>query len=105
MSQISSVGNCPVGLSAVSRLSVPRVVGLMMGVWFLASAFAQNVAGVIAALMSVQSEGGASADAGQALATYVGTFNQIAWGAIGIGALVLLAAPLLRRLMHADRLA
>ena len=95
----------PVGLSAVSRLSVPRVVGLMMGVWFLASAFAQNVAGVIAALMSVQGDGAASADAGQALATYVGTFNQIAWGAIGIGALVLLAAPLLRRLMHADRLA
>ena len=94
----------PVGLSAVSRLSVPRAVGLMMGVWFLASAFAQNVAGIIAALMSVQGEGGATADAGQALATYVSTFNQIAWGAIAIGALVLLVSPLLRQLMHAEAL-
>src|SRR4030095_11094162 len=31
----------PVGLSMVTKLSVPRVVGLMMGVWFLSSAFSQ----------------------------------------------------------------
>ena len=74
----------------------------MMGVWFLASAFAQNVAGIIASLMSVQQEGSAPADAGLALATYVATFNQIAWGAIVIGVVVLLVSPLLRRLMHAE---
>ena len=94
----------PVGLSAVSRLSVPRVVGLMMGMWFLASAFAQNMAGIIAALMSVQKEGGVTQSAAQALVTYVGTFNQIGWGAIAIGVLVLLVSPLLRRLMHEEAL-
>jgi len=38
----------PVGLSMVTKLSVMRVVGFMMGVWFLASAYANFVAGRIA---------------------------------------------------------
>ncbi len=44
----------PVGLSMVTKLSVPRVVGLMMGVWFLSSAFSHYVGGLIAAGASVE---------------------------------------------------
>jgi proton-dependent oligopeptide transporter, POT family len=35
----------PVGLSMVTKLSPPRIVGLMMGVWFLATALGNYVAG------------------------------------------------------------
>jgi proton-dependent oligopeptide transporter, POT family len=37
----------PIGLSAVSRLSPPRFASLMMGVWYLASAAANKMAGVL----------------------------------------------------------
>jgi POT family proton-dependent oligopeptide transporter len=38
----------PVGMSAVTKLSPPRIVGLMMGVWFLALAFGSKLAGWVA---------------------------------------------------------
>jgi POT family proton-dependent oligopeptide transporter len=44
----------PVGLSMITKLSVARVVGLMMGVWFLASALAHSLAGQIAKLTSAK---------------------------------------------------
>src|SRR3546814_14853838 len=34
----------PVGLSAVTQLSVARVTSLMMGTWFLATAFSETLA-------------------------------------------------------------
>jgi len=37
----------PIGLSAVSKLSPPRFASLMMGVWYLASAAANKLAGVL----------------------------------------------------------
>ena len=40
----------PVGLSAVTRLAVPRVVGVMMGAWFLATAYSEFVAAQLAKL-------------------------------------------------------
>jgi len=35
----------PVGLSMVTKLSPPRIVGFMMGVWFFATAMGNYVAG------------------------------------------------------------
>ena len=84
----------------VTRLSVPRVVGLMMGVWFLSSAFSQYVAGLIAAGASVVQAPGRAIEATQSLPIYVATFASIAEVAIAVGAVVLLAAPLVRRFMH-----
>ena len=46
----------PVGLSMVSRLSVTRIAGLMMGIWFLSSSLAGYVSGLIAGLMAVPNE-------------------------------------------------
>lgn len=42
----------PVGLSMVTKLSPKRVVAMVMGAWFLSSAFAHNVGGAIASLTS-----------------------------------------------------
>ena len=41
----------PVGLSLVTKLSPARVVGLMMGVWFLATALGNYVAGWVAGFL------------------------------------------------------
>ena len=41
----------PVGLSLTTKLSPPRVVGLMMGVWFLATALGNYVAGWVAGFL------------------------------------------------------
>ena len=38
----------PVGMSAVTKLAPPRIVGLMMGVWFLSISFGNKLAGWIA---------------------------------------------------------
>ena len=45
----------PVGLSMVTKLSPPRVVGLMMGVWFFATAMGNYVAGWVAGLVGSRS--------------------------------------------------
>ena len=53
----------PIGLSKVTELSPARLVSFMMGVWFLSSAFAHYIAGVIAKLTTGE---GHSDDAGVA---------------------------------------
>jgi len=45
----------PVGLSMVTKLSPPRVVGLMMGFWFFATAMGNYVAGWVAGLVGHRS--------------------------------------------------
>lgn len=37
----------PVGLSAMTKLAPPRMVGLMLGVWFLGAAFGNKLAGIL----------------------------------------------------------
>jgi proton-dependent oligopeptide transporter, POT family len=43
----------PVGLSLVTKLSPKRVVGLMMGVWFLAASFGNKLAGWAASFFDI----------------------------------------------------
>jgi POT family proton-dependent oligopeptide transporter len=90
----------PVGLSMVTRLSVPRVVGLMMGVWFLSSSVSHYIAGLIAAMASV--DGGSQAAAADSLQIYSATFLQVAEIAVLVGVGVLALTPLLKRRMHVD---
>jgi POT family proton-dependent oligopeptide transporter len=45
----------PVGLSMVTKLSPPRIVGLMMGIWFFATAMGNYVAGWVAGLVGHRS--------------------------------------------------
>jgi POT family proton-dependent oligopeptide transporter len=93
----------PVGLSMVTKLSVPRVVGQMMGVWFLSSAFSHYVAGIIAAGASVSETPGEHVSPTVSLPIYGDTFAMLAWLAVVVGVAVLLLAPLLRRWMHDAR--
>jgi POT family proton-dependent oligopeptide transporter len=43
----------PVGLSIVTKLSPKRIVGLMMGVWFLGTSFGSKLAGWVASFFDV----------------------------------------------------
>ena len=92
----------PVGLSMVTRFSVPSMVGLMMGVWFLASSLAHYVAGLIAAGASVESVPGEVIDKVASLAVYSNTFGYLAKVAVAVGVVVLVIAPLLNRYLHVD---
>ena len=88
----------PVGLSMVTKLSVARVAGLMMGVWFLSSSASHYVAGWIAAGASVDTSDGL--DRAVSLAIYADTFAYLALVAVAVGAVLLAAAPWLKRHMH-----
>ena len=90
----------PVGLSMITKLSLARIVGLMMGVWFLSIAVAQYVAGAIAQVASVDTVGGEVTNPKLSLDTYVHVFTTIGWVAVGIGALLLLLSRPIKRLMH-----
>jgi POT family proton-dependent oligopeptide transporter len=47
-SELGELSLSPVGLSAITKLSPARIVGLMMGVWFLSIAFGNKLAGSLA---------------------------------------------------------
>ena len=90
----------PVGLSMITKLSIARIVGMMMGVWFLSIAVAQYVAGLVAQVASVETVGGQVTNLKVSLDTYVGVFATIGEVSIGIGVLLLLLSWPLRYLMH-----
>jgi POT family proton-dependent oligopeptide transporter len=90
----------PVGLSMITKLSIARVVGLMMGVWFLSISVAQYVAGVVAQFASVETVGGQVTNLKVSLDTYTHTFTTIAWIAIGAGIVLFLLSWPLRKWMH-----
>jgi proton-dependent oligopeptide transporter, POT family len=90
----------PVGLSAVTKLSVPRVVGLMMGAWFLATAYSEYLAARIAKLASIETPAGGEIEVARALAGYTELFQSLFMVGVGAGLLLLLLSPLLRKSMH-----
>jgi POT family proton-dependent oligopeptide transporter len=90
----------PVGLSMVTKLSIARVVGLMMGVWFLSISVAQYFAGLVAQFMSVETVGGQVTNLKVSLDTYTSTFTTIAWIAIGAGVVLFLLSWPLKKWMH-----
>jgi POT family proton-dependent oligopeptide transporter len=88
---LQSVGELclsPVGLSTMTRLAPVRFVGLVMGIWFLADALGNKLAGIFAADFT-------SVDAAQLAHFFL---VQSLW--VGAATLALLAlAPWMRRLM------
>jgi len=90
----------PVGLSMITKLSIARIVGMMMGVWFLSIAVAQYVAGVVAQFASVETVGGQVTNLQVSLNTYVGVFEKIGMFAIGSGVVLFLLSWPLKKWMH-----
>jgi POT family proton-dependent oligopeptide transporter len=87
----------PVGLSAMNRLAPSYLASLIMGAWFYMTAVGNFVAGKIG-----EATGGHDGVmTKQALLDIYGLFG---WIAIGIGVVVLLLSPIVRRWMHLDTL-
>ena len=87
----------PVGLSMITKLSVERVVGLMMGVWFLSSSVAHIAAGLIAKATATDTVAGVVTDRAEALSTYGSIFGTIGWVGVGVGVFLLLISPILKK--------
>lgn len=87
----------PIGLSIMTKLSPKPLQGVMMGMWFLASAYGQYVAGILGAGMSVVSE---KATQTQKLLAYTEGYKQLAIYALVAGVVLLVISPLVRKLMH-----
>jgi proton-dependent oligopeptide transporter, POT family len=86
----------PIGLSIMTKLAPARLAGMMMGMWFLASAYGQYVAGIFGASIANESE---SATALEKLGSYTDGYKQFAVYAVIAGIALILVAPLVRKLM------
>jgi len=87
----------PVGLSMITKLSVDRVVGMMMGVWFLSSSVAHIAAGQIAKATATDTVAGIVTDPSLALQTYSSIFGTIGWVGVGVGVFLFLISPILKK--------
>lgn len=90
----------PVGLSAVTKLSPKKIVGFMMGVWFLATASSEFIASVLANIASVDTTNGTAPDLSLAKQSYLTLFEYLFYTGIGFGALLLVLSPIIKKLMH-----
>jgi proton-dependent oligopeptide transporter, POT family len=93
----------PIGLSAVTQLSVARVVGVMMGAFWLATAYSEVIAAQLAKLASVDIPEGATINFAEASGNYAQLFELSAFIGLGVGALYFVLTPLLRRGMNGLR--
>ena len=90
----------PVGLSAVTKLSIGNVVGVSMGTWFLATALSETVATRIGKMAAIDIPEGESMDVATAVATYTELFSFLMWFGIIAGVFMILISPILKRWMH-----
>lgn len=90
----------PVGLSAVTKLSVQSIVGVMMGTWFLATASSEYIAALLANIASVETIEGEVANSSIALANYKELFSLLLWMGLGFGILLAAISPILKKYMH-----
>jgi dipeptide/tripeptide permease len=93
----------PVGLSMVTKLSPKYLVSTVMGMWFLATAFAEFLAAILAQFTNVSGgEGGETAVPAplHTVHVYGDVFGKIAVAALISGGICLVLAPILRRWMH-----
>jgi len=90
----------PVGLSMITKLSIARVVGMMMGVWFLSISIGEYLAGAAAQAASVQTVGGQVTNPQMALESYAHTFMIGGEMTMVAGVILLAISPWLRKIMH-----
>ena len=91
----------PIGLSVITKLSPTGIVGFMMGVWFLASAYGQYLAGYIGSLMSIPDESaGTHINSLQTLNIYSDGYGKIAIISVICGITLLLLSIWIKKCME-----
>ena len=84
----------------MTKLSTPKLISTLMATWFLGSSGAQFLGGIIAQYTATETVAGQVTNPAKALATSIEVFNTIGWWAIGIGIVLGLASPLLKKLAY-----
>ena len=87
----------PIGMSIMTKLAPQRLQAIMMGMWFLASAYGQYFAGILGANISDAAE---NADNLTKLNTYADGYYQLAVYALIAGVVLIVISPFVKKLMQ-----
>lgn len=87
------------GLSMISKLVPQRLLGFLMGAWFLTTAIAAVLGGEVATFVAVP-EG--MTEASQTLTIYTDVFTRIGPVTMGVTLVMAIAAPGLQRLIDKE---
>jgi len=87
----------PIGLSMITKLSPAKIVSMMMGIWFFASAIGEFLAGKIGSLMSVPEN--VVDNPVLSLPYYADIISKIGIFSICIGVALICLVPLIRKWM------
>jgi len=90
----------PIGMSAMTKLSPLKLQAVMMGMWFLASAYGQYFAGLLGANIAEASQNASNMDK---LIVYADGYKQLAIYALIAGIVLILISPLVKKLMQGVR--
>ncbi|MCW5908202.1 MAG: peptide MFS transporter [Chitinophagales bacterium] len=92
----------PIGLSMVTKLSPAQMVGYMMGVWFLASAFGHDLGGWIGSQMAIpeKNANGVPFTIVESLPVYMKGCAAIAKISFLGGIVILASSPFIKKWMH-----
>ncbi len=87
----------PIGMSAMTKLSPQKLQAVMMGMWFLASAYGQYFAGILGANIAQASEHASNMEK---LVVYADGYKQLALYALVAGCILILLSPWVKKLMQ-----
>jgi POT family proton-dependent oligopeptide transporter len=87
----------PIGMSAMTKLSPQKTQAVIMGMWFLASAYGQYFAGLLGANIAEASENATNLEK---LNTYADGYEQLAIYALIAGIVLIFISPLVKKLMQ-----
>jgi POT family proton-dependent oligopeptide transporter len=87
----------PIGMSAMTKLSPQKTQAVIMGMWFLASAYGQYFAGILGANIAKASKNATNLEK---LNTYADGYYQLAIYALIAGLLLIIISPLVKKLMQ-----
>lgn len=86
----------PIGMSVMTKLSPQKTQAVVMGMWFLASAYGQYFAGLLGANIAGASENSSNLEK---LTVYADGYKQLAIYALIAGVVLIAISPLVKKLM------
>ena len=86
----------PIGMSIMTKLSPQKTQAVLMGMWFLASAYGQYFAGLLGANIASASEKATNLEK---LYIYADGYKQLAIYALILGVILIVVSPLVKKLM------
>ncbi len=86
----------PIGMSIMTKLSPQKTQAVIMGMWFLASAYGQYFAGLLGANIASASENSSNLEK---LVIYANGYKQLGFYALLSGIVLIAISPLVKKLM------